>query len=63
MKTKRKHSLLEDDSLVVLGSRDERSSGDVCERCGCTRGRHTEDGCACGKCEKFFEYGDDLKEE
>jgi hypothetical protein len=52
MSPSRRRSLLEDESLVVLG-RDEASSGDVCERCGCARGKHTEDGCACGKCDKF----------
>jgi hypothetical protein len=48
----RRRSLLEDDELVEI---DERvaSSGDVCE-CGCTRSKHDEDGCACGKCEGFI---------
>jgi hypothetical protein len=49
---RRRRSLLEDDGLTILG-RAEPSSGDVCEGCGCTRGKHDEDGCACGKCGGF----------
>jgi len=55
MSLRRRRSLLEDESLTILG-REEPSSGDVCERCGCARSKHTdEDGCACGKCEEFVE--------
>lgn len=57
MKRRRGRSLLEDDDLHVLG-REESSGGDVCERCGCTRDKHTEeDGCTkCGRCEQFMEF-------
>jgi hypothetical protein len=48
-------SLLDDESLAEIGSRDESSGGDVCEACGCTRERHVEDGCACSKCDGFYE--------
>lgn len=48
----RKKSLLEDDDLSVLG-RNEPSSGDICETCGCERGRHTDGACMCGKCDGF----------
>jgi hypothetical protein len=53
MTPRRRRSLLEDDELSEIGERDESSSGDVCEACGCTRGKHDEDGCTCGKCEGF----------
>lgn len=53
MAPKRRRSLLEDDELVQVGERDETSSGDVCERCGCTRAKHSDAGCACGKCSEF----------
>ncbi len=55
MRDPRRRSLLEDDELAEIGGRDEASSGDVCERCGCTRSKHDEDGCACGKCDEFVE--------
>lgn len=56
MSVPRRRSLLEDDELSEIGGRDESSSGDVCERCGCTRGKHGEDGCkGCKKCEEFVE--------
>lgn len=55
MKRRRRLSLLEDDELVVVRGRDETSSGDVCERCGCVRGKHSENGCSCGKCEEFVD--------
>lgn len=51
----RRRSLLEDDDLVEIDERAAPSGGDVCERCGCTRSRHAEEGCACGKCEEFVE--------
>ncbi len=55
---KRRRSLLEDDDLLVLeNGREEDSSGDVCERCECPRRKHTEDGCACGRCDGFVEEG------
>lgn len=49
----RRRSLLEDEELVDVDERPAPSGGDVCERCGCARSKHTEDGCACGKCEGF----------
>jgi len=52
MTPRRRRSLLEDDELVEIDERAPASSGDVCE-CGCTRSKHTEEGCACGKCEGF----------
>lgn len=55
MSPRRRRSLLEDDELVEIDERSTPSSGDVCERCGCARSKHTEDGCACGKCEEFSE--------
>lgn len=55
MSSPRRRSLLEDDELVEIDERPEPSGGDVCERCSCTRSKHTEDGCACGKCEEFVE--------
>ena len=56
MSPRRRRSLLEDDELALIDERASASSGDVCERCGCTRSKHTEeDGCACGKCEEFLE--------
>lgn len=55
MSSPRRRSLLEDDELIEIDERAAPSSGDVCERCSCTRGKHDEDGCACGKCEGFVE--------
>lgn len=55
MNIKRRRSPLEDDDLVEIDERATPSVGDVCERCGCTRGRHGERGCLCGKCEEFVE--------
>lgn len=55
MAQSRRRSLLEDDDFRIVGKRDESSSGDVCECCGCIRAKHDEDGCACGKCEGFEE--------
>jgi hypothetical protein len=56
MNPRRRRSLLEDDELVEIDERDTASSGDVCEVCGCARGKHNEeDGCACGKCGGFVE--------
>jgi ribosomal protein S27AE len=51
----RRPSLLEDDELVEIDEPSVFSSGDVCERCGCARAKHSEDECACGKCEGFAE--------
>jgi hypothetical protein len=52
----RRPSPLEDDELVEIDpERNPTSSGDVCERCGCARGRHGENGCTCGKCDEFIE--------
>jgi hypothetical protein len=53
----RRRSLLEDDDLVEIDERAAPSGGDVCERCGCARSRHSEEGCACGKCEGFDDGG------
>ena len=51
----RRRSPLEED-VSILG-KYEPSGGDVCERCGCTRDEHDEDdGCACGRCERFLEF-------
>lgn len=56
MAKSRRRSLLEDDDFQILG-KHEPASGDVCERCGCTREKHDEGvGCACGKCEEFLEF-------
>ena len=60
MTPRRRRSLLEDDSLVVVGGRDEASSGDVCERCGHTRGAHSENGCGVRNC-KCGEFEDDVE--
>lgn len=56
MAPKRRRSLLEDDELYTLG-RVEPSGGDVCERCLCSRAKHTDDGCTCGKCDGFADDG------
>lgn len=55
MAQSRRRSPLEDESFGILG-KHEPSSGDVCERCGCTREKHDDDGCACGRCEEFLEF-------
>lgn len=54
MPPKRRRSLLEDDELFEVGSKDEASSSDVCERCGRTRGQHEADDKP-SKCEEFVE--------
>ena len=58
MASRRRRSLLVDDELYEIGSKDESSSSDVCERCGCTREEH-EKGASAGKkrkpCEEFVE--------
>jgi hypothetical protein len=60
MSPRRRRSLLEDDDLVEIDERAAPSGGDVCERCLCTRSKHDEDGCACGKCDGFDDgSGDD----
>jgi hypothetical protein len=51
----RRQSPLEDDDFSFVLEHDEDSSGDVCERCGCAREKHTEDSCECGRCEGFVE--------
>jgi hypothetical protein len=51
---RRRRSLLEDEDFRLVG-KDQSSSGDVCEGCNCTRDKHHEDGCECGKCEEFEE--------
>ena len=53
MTPRRRRSLLEDDELSEIGERDESSSGDVCERCGCVRAKHADGECECGRCEEF----------
>lgn len=57
--SRRRRSLLEDDELAEIGGRDETSSGDVCERCGCPRSKHEEGGGACRGCKKGCEEFDD----
>jgi hypothetical protein len=52
---RRRRSLLEDDGFAEIG-RSESSGGDLCERCGCTRGKHGDGECACGKCDEFLEF-------
>lgn len=49
----RRRSLLEDEELVEVDEPLAPSGGDVCERCGCTREKHEDDGCRCGRCDEF----------
>lgn len=55
MSPRRRRSLLEDDELVEIDEPAVPSGGDVCEACACARSRHSEDGCACGRCVGFEE--------
>lgn len=57
MTSPRRRSLLEDDELVEIDEPAAPSGGDVCGRCECTRSRHDEDGCECGKCVGFDDGG------
>jgi hypothetical protein len=48
----------EDDDFVYVGDDDDTESDfDVCETCGCPRGKHEDSrkACACGRCKRFKE--------